>query len=142
MKIGIGGSRKAPKSCLLKAIDNSPWKGKIKEILSGESGNIDKAAKEYAYNQLIKFSPFPAMWNDFSGAYGPVVIAYLNGRKYNAAAGPNRNQRMVDNADAFIYVWDEISPGTKDCIERAIAKNIPYYIWYYNKDKGEYFPPK
>jgi hypothetical protein len=39
--------------------------------------------------------------------------------KHGKAAGPRRNQEMVDYADRAVFFWDGESPGTRDCIERA-----------------------
>lgn len=35
--------------------------------------------------------------------------------RYGNAAGPIRNRKMAEVADALVAVWDGRSPGTKDC---------------------------
>ena len=48
--------------------------------------------------------------------------------KYGRAAGPLRNERMAQNADALIAVWDGKSRGTKDMIERARKHGLKVYV--------------
>lgn len=53
--------------------------------------------------------------------------------KHGKAAGPIRNQEMLDNgkADALVAFWDGKSPGTKDMIRRAKRKGIKVKVVYF-----------
>lgn len=84
----------------------SVWRGDRIEIVSGGAKGVDKSAKKWASIHGVKFTPFPANWT-----------------KYKLAAGPIRNQEMVDyvkhDNSLLIAFLSTSSVGTKDIIERA-----------------------
>lgn len=52
--------------------------------------------------------------------------------KYGKAAGPLRNQEMVDaGADAVFAFPTPASNGTLDCMARAWVRGIPVFIWHH-----------
>jgi hypothetical protein len=56
---------------------------------------------------------FPAKWDE-----------------YGKAAGPIRNQEMVDSKpDLVLAFWDGRSPGTLDAIKRAVLAGIEVNIY-------------
>lgn len=64
---------------------------------------------------------------------GMTVLRYpANWKKYKLAAGPIRNQQMLDEGkpDLVVAFHNNIteSKGTKDMIERTKKAGIPYYI--------------
>ena len=71
----------------------------------------DRLAKEFGYLPAA----YPAKW-----------------RKYGRAAGPRRNQQMVDSQPDVVLAFHEDlskSKGTKDCVKKARAKKIPVFVW-------------
>jgi len=86
----------------------------ITEVVSGRAPGVDTLGEEWAKAHGIRVEPFPALWR-VRGAYNPL-------------AGHERNQRMVNYADALIAIHDGISPGTLDCLRRAVKKGLR--IWY------------
>lgn len=65
--------------------------------------------------------------------YGLEVEVYLaDWDSHGRAAGPIRNQRMLDEGkpDLVLAFWDGVSPGTKDMIKRAHAAGVPVEIVY------------
>lgn len=48
--------------------------------------------------------------------------------KFGPAAGPKRNSRMVDRADALAAVWDGESSGTEDTIEKALGRGLDVLV--------------
>lgn len=50
------------------------------------------------------------------------------GKYYNKRAGVDMNQKFVETCDAFIIIWDGVSPGIKDILMRidrlAMEKHI------------------
>lgn len=46
--------------------------------------------------------------------------------KYTDFALHARNMWMVDRADLMLSVWEGTSGGTKNCLDYAIAKDVPY----------------
>lgn len=60
----------------------------------------------------IKFRPFPADWDE-----------------YGNAAGPIRNREMADaGAEALIALPDEESVGTRDMIDVMQKRGLPVYV--------------
>lgn len=86
----------------------------IKEVVSGSAIGADKLGEQWA------------SVNDIEIRYMPVSPQEWN--KYGKAAGPMRNRRMAEYADAAIILWDGVSPGSRNMIDEMIMLNKPYYI--------------
>lgn len=87
----------------------------IEVLIEGECSGADRIAREEAEKLGIKVMPFPAKWS-----------------KYGRAAGPIRNQRMIDEGKpdlvlAFHNNLDK-SRGTKDMINRAQKAGIKFIV--------------
>lgn len=83
----------------------------VTEIIHGGAKGIDAMAHNHGLAAGLMVHPVGACW------------------KYQGlAAGPIRNQKMVDMADACIAIPDKNSTGTWDTVRRAKAKGIPVYI--------------
>ncbi len=76
-------------------------------IISGTARGADRLGERYARERGYEIRQFPADW--------------LNDEK---KAGPIRNAKMADNADALIAFWDAQSRGTKNMIETAKRKGL------------------
>lgn len=104
----------------------------ISEVVSGCARGGDKLGEKWASTHAVPIAKFPADWKNIDspnaiikeGAYGP----------YNARAGFDRNQQMVEYSDAIIALQpDGDTNGTQDCIDRAINKGIPVFLYPANK---------
>ena len=80
-------------------------------IVSGCSNGTDALGERFADNHKLKVEKYPAEWN-----------------KYGRAAGPLRNAQMAKVADGIIVFWDGASKGTKNMIESAKKENKPCTI--------------
>lgn len=89
------------------------------EIVTGNSGNVDKAGNEFAednfrYSQYEKCSYiltlFSPDWN-----------------KHGKAAGPIRNREMAQYSDALLIVWNGESRGSKNMKEEMLKLDKPVY---------------
>jgi len=102
MKVIIAGTRTLTNwqffVDLLDTIDRSEWT----EVVSGGAKGADEFGERYAEMHKIPLKVFPADWN-----------------KYGNAAGPIRNKQMAEYADALVAVWDGKSRGTKNMIDTA-----------------------
>ncbi|MCR5712639.1 MAG: DUF2493 domain-containing protein [Prevotella sp.] len=76
-------------------------------IVSGTARGADRLGERYARERGYEVRQFPADW--------------MNDEK---KAGPIRNAKMADNADALIAFWDGTSRGTKHMIDTALAKGL------------------
>lgn len=83
-------------------------------IVSGGAKGADQCGERYAQDRRLKVEVYPAEWD-----------------KYGSAAGPIRNRQMADIADALIAFWDGKSSGTRNMIELAKAKPLPYRVIKY-----------
>ena len=82
----------------------------ITEVISGCANGVDKLGERWAMKNFIPIKRFPANWK-------------LHGK----AAGPIRNQQMVDYADITIAITNG-SVGTEHTIRMSKEKGIPTYV--------------
>lgn len=70
--------------------------------------------------------------HDFAVAHGwPTFRTPAEWNRYGRAAGPIRNQVMVDTNPDLCVGWPDnlaSSKGTKDCLTRAVKAHIPTYV--------------
>lgn len=86
----------------------------ICEIVSGGARGVDHLGELYAAEHNIPVTVFPADWD-----------------KYKRAAGPIRNRQMAEYGDALVAIWDGESRGTKNMIEEATKRNLLVYVKKY-----------
>ena len=84
---------------------------KITEVVSGRAVGVDRLGEVYAIQHGIDIKEFPADWDNLG-----------------KAAGPERNCRMADYADAAVFIWDGKSTGTLHMIREMKKRRKPYYI--------------
>lgn len=109
MRIIVAGSRYITDYTLLKeVIAESNFE--ITEILCGMAEGVDKLGERFAKENNIPLRYFPAQWH-----------------QYGKSAGPIRNEKMAQNADGLIYIWDGESRGTKNMISLATQYGLKVY---------------
>lgn len=104
MRIGVIGSRSFIDYPLLKEVLDKATIG-VKEniyIISGGAKGADSLAQKYANERGYKMTIFKPIWE-----------------LYGKAAGPIRNQHIIDSSDLIIAFWDGESRGTKDALTKA-----------------------
>lgn len=116
MKVAIVGSRSLENkpSAVRDAIERAPWM--IPEysdliIVSGGASGVDTFAEQFAKDRM----------------YDTIIIE-PEWQKYGPAAGPKRNTKIVEEADAVVAIWDGKSNGTKDTIDKALAQGVSLYV--------------
>ncbi len=129
MKVIIAGSREISdytmgKKLIEKAVKEN--KIEVSEILCGLAKGADLIGKEWGKSNDIPVKDYPANWKDIDVPNALVKENQFG--KYNARAGFDRNQDMVDDCDVAIFLWDMESSGTEDCIKRVQKANKPHYI--------------
>ncbi len=111
-RLVVAGSRDFDDYALLSAELDKLLSGKTNiTIVSGTARGADRLGERYAAEHNLRIERFPAEWE-----------------KYHKGAGPIRNMKMVQSADAVIVFWDNESSGTKNIIECARKQDIPYRI--------------
>jgi hypothetical protein len=110
MKVIIAGSRDVHTySLVTEAVRRSGFA--IDEVVSGMALGVDQVGCNWAQNNDKPIKEFPADW-----------------KSHGKAAGPIRNRKMAEYADAAIVVWDGESRGTRNMIDEMIKAKKPYYI--------------
>jgi hypothetical protein len=82
----------------------------FRELIHGGCRGVDTLAQDWAWANQLPEREFPADWSR-----GP-------------QAGPERNARMIAEADALVAVWDGKSTGTRGTITLAKRKGIRVVI--------------
>lgn len=80
----------------------------IKRIIHGAASGADTLAKEWAIKNSILDEPFPANWG-----------------RYGKAAGPFRNQKMLNEGQPHVVVAFPGGRGTANMIKQAEKHGIP-----------------
>ena len=94
---------------LLEAIAESNWQ--ISQVVSGGAKGVDRLGEEYATAMNLPLHIYEADWE-----------------RHGRAAGPLRNAKMAENAEALIALWDGKSRGTKNMIETATKRGLIVYV--------------
>lgn len=111
------------------AIKESGWGEQITEVVSGaHEGHVDKARFDNAYLNVDVLGAQLAMLEGIPVKYFPADWG-----KHGKSAGPIRNEQMARYAHALILVWDGVSRGSKDMLERAIAHGLRYFVYEVGK---------
>ena len=110
MKVIVAGNRDfCDQDFVFNAIEESGFE--ISEVISGKATGVDTAGEWYAYNNNIKRTAFPADWTT-----------------HGKAAGPIRNTAMANYADALVLVWDGVSSGSRDMLQKMLTLKKPVFI--------------
>jgi hypothetical protein len=100
--------------------------GRIDLLIYGDATGADRMAASVAHNKFrIPTLPFPADWANVCAP--GAVVRFNNGRAYNARAGFDRNQRMIDEGKPDWGIGFQGGNGTRDMAERLERAGIP--IW-------------
>lgn len=111
MKTIIAGSRGITCPYVVgRAVEKSGFA--VTEVVCGMARGVDTLGRIWAQYYAIPVSEFEPDWD-------------YHGKK----AGFVRNQEMADYADALIAIWDGVSRGTRDMIDRAQKKGIKVYVY-------------
>jgi len=91
-------------------------------VLCGGATGADALGLEFAKSHGIHGMIYQAKWSDLT-VEGAVIKTRRNtGEKYNSVAGPQRNERMAQNADICILFPG--GSGTEDMERRAVARGL------------------
>lgn len=143
MKVIIAGSRTITDPMhVYKATLACGWIDEITEIVCGDSEQRVMAAKRrepgavlnvdingalWALTVGLPVAYFPADWDNLDAPGAIVRYRFKSGHRYNAKAGPDRNQQMARYADALILVWTGRSSGSADMLLLAARCNLRIY---------------
>jgi hypothetical protein len=113
MKVIIAGSRTGfVARNVFEAVEESPFVGKITEVVSGGARGVDRDGEYYAKCRGLPFKQFIPEWDE-----------------YGKGAGFRRNKEMANYADALVAVWDGESRGTANMIKTMETLGKPVYVY-------------
>lgn len=92
-------------------LDTAHAANPIVDLIHGAAPGADALAHEWAYRRRVRMRPFHADW-----------------KKHGKAAGPIRNQRMLDEGRPDMVIAFPGGRGTADMIERANKAGVPVVI--------------
>lgn len=122
MKLLVCGGRDYHDYETAKAVlDSIHQENRITTIIHGEADGADTLADRWAKEMRISRHTFPAQWEDFSE---PCKIRFRGGKKYNALAGFNRNQRMLEEGRPDCGLALPGGSGTADMADRLARAGI------------------
>lgn len=107
MRVLVCGGRNYHNRAALRAYLSNLGPQKVSLIITGAAPGADKLATEWAAECGIQFREFPANW-----------------KAHGRAAGPIRNQRMLDEGRPDLVVAFPGGRGTADMIRRAKAAGV------------------
>lgn len=111
MRIVVTGGRKyADEAAVDRALSAVHRKRGIDILIQGGADGADRLCAEWAWNHSIPVATYNADW-----------------RTHGKAAGPKRNQRMIDEGKPDAAVAFPGGRGTADMVSRLVAANVP--VW-------------
>lgn len=103
MKVLVCGGRDYnDRDAVFRALDGIDQDSRITDVIHGAARGADTLAHEWAYQRQRRMWPYHADW-----------------KKYDKAAGPIRNQRMLDEGKPDMVVAFPGGAGTADMKKRA-----------------------
>lgn len=87
----------------------------ITEVVSGGAKGVDMLGEQFAKEHNLPIKRFSVSQDDW--------------KTLGKAAGPIRNKKMAEYADALIAFWDGNSPGTKNMIETMKKMGKPFTVY-------------
>lgn len=89
-------------------------------LIHGCAAGADSIAAEWAVSRGIELDPHPADWLNIDA---PGAVIRFNKRgAYNAAAGKQRNTKMIWEARPTVAVAFRGGPGTEDCCGKILKQ--------------------
>ena len=119
MKVVIAGSRGINDyEVVAQAVAESGFE--VTLVISGHARGVDLLGEQWALKHDKPYLRMPADW-----------------QTYGKSAGPIRNQRMGEFADAAVIVWDGKSRGTRNMTDVMRRLDKPYYVKVVRDEKEE-----
>ena len=110
LNVIIAGSRNMTQAELIPlAVERSGFQ--VNSVICGMARGADTLGRLWAEQQEIPVQHFPADWN-----------------RYGRAAGPIRNRQMAEVADALIvFIWDN-SKGSENMLKQMQRAGKPCFV--------------
>jgi hypothetical protein len=124
------GKKDGEATRLVEVLDRVDSQRNITALIQGGADGADLLGATWAVvrNDLdksrhIAIHMFIAQWGDLSHPDAVIKVS-ASGRRYDAKAGPRRNQRMIDEGKPDLVVAFPGKAGTSDMVRRARAAGV------------------
>jgi len=117
-----GGREYRDSSTVDRTLDEIHAATPISVLAHGDCRGADRLAADWARRRHVRLSPHPAAWDNID--IGGAKIRWRAGRPYNAAAGFQRNIRMLEAERPDLVVAFPGGTGTDHCVRNARRRKI------------------
>lgn len=121
--IVCGGRRYSDENRIYQILDAARERLGLSYLIEGGASGADELAKSWRLHRGVDGVSVPAEWNRIY-VDGVVPKKRSNGELYNAAAGGQRNQKMIDTYNPVGLIAFPGGPGTRDMVRRAEAASL------------------
>lgn len=118
-----GGRDYAEREHAFSVLDGIHKRIGITILIHGGATGADSLAAEWAMERGIEPTEYKAAWTNLN-VPGARIRCRRDGTLYNAAAGSQRNQRMLDEGKPSVVVAFSGGRGTADMVRRAYKHNL------------------
>lgn len=128
MRIAVTGGRKfVDREAVDRALSAVHRKHRVTLLIQGEASGADSLCKAWARRNGVQTLDLAAQWDNIART-GAVVRRRRDGTLYDAAAGGERNQRMIDEGRPEAAVAFPGGRGTADMVARLRRCGVP--VWH------------
>ena len=118
-----GGRDYSDMACVFETLDTLAASYSIDLIIHGKATGADQWADNWAVKNNVPVFALAANWLDLT-AVPAIIRTRFDGSHYNAAAGWQRNQRLLEEGKPNLVVAFPGGSGTADMVKRARAANV------------------
>lgn len=118
-----GGREYADMDRVTQALDLVHESTPVTRLIHGGARGADTLGKNWAQGRGIDEKGYPADWADID-VPGAKIRFHADDTPYNAAAGTQRNQQMLDEEDIDLVVAFPGGRGTDDMRGRALKSGV------------------
>lgn len=122
-----GGRRYDNEGRLYQVLDAAVLRLGLTELIHGDATGADELAKFWAIERGIGHHEFKARWDDLTQP-GAEIHTRKDGSRYDAKAGPRRNQQMLEQGRPRHVIAFRGGDGTRDMIRRARAAGVEVFL--------------
>jgi hypothetical protein len=118
-----GGRDYSDMACVFETLDMLAASHSVDLIIHGKATGADTWADNWAVKNNVPIFALAALWTDIT-VEPSIIRTRFDGSKYNAAAGWQRNQRLLEEGKPNLVVAFPGGSGTADMVKRSRAANV------------------
>lgn len=120
-----GGRDFNDRETIFSVLDRIDAKKRIEKVVTGaHPQGADAAAEAWAKKRQRPYAGWPAEWDNLDVPGAIIKVRRADGKRYNAAAGPMRNGKMLRAEQPDAVLGFPGGDGTADCVAQAKEMGI------------------